>query len=422
MADLATEMKALHLAEKSAICLEEMDEDFVLDIALQNRSSEDGFIAATSSNYTIRLFSKNSLVSTASITAHKDVITGVKFSHDEPNILYSSSMDETVKSWDLRTDMKKPVQMLEGYADPHTKFAVLMRAVVDVYSVQVPRLQKTAMFICYSGRNSISMITKFVFFFLRDRRKAEILGAYTESHQDDITQVCFHPSQADILGTRSTDGLVNVFDVSQSCEDDALQFTLNSQSSVARIGWCGEKTENIFCVTHVDTYHLWETKEARRLSVRIDRYQGESGEWCGLPDRWPVFWKTTTACASAGTHKGDIKLLDVTGEEIEVRACLEGGHRATVRSVEWDQQRGDATLQGDTFRSTMGCVSSKLVPENPPSSHLVETVYGQNAKIGKATGPLLTLANRQGFSNRVKTGGHKKGPELIERKEIQGQI
>lgn len=40
---------------------------------------------------------------------------------------------------------------------------------------------------CQSDSILISMLIRFAF--NRDRRKAEVMGSYTESHQDDITQV-----------------------------------------------------------------------------------------------------------------------------------------------------------------------------------------------------------------------------------------
>jgi WD40 repeat protein len=47
-----------------------------------------------------------------------------------------------------------------------------------------------------------------------------------------ILQVCFHPTKQDMLASGSTDGLINIFDVSKSCEEEALQQSLNTESSV----------------------------------------------------------------------------------------------------------------------------------------------------------------------------------------------
>ncbi|WAR12892.1 WDR89-like protein, partial [Mya arenaria] len=75
-----------------------------------------------------------------------------------------------------------------------------------------------------------------------DRRNSELMGAYSESHQDDITQVTFHPTKPNQLATGSTDGLVCVFDLSEDSEDDALSYTFNTCSTVARGDLVGEWT------------------------------------------------------------------------------------------------------------------------------------------------------------------------------------
>lgn len=65
-----------------------------------------------------------------------------------------------------------------------------------------------------------------------DVRYAKILGAYWESHSDDVTAVRFHPSQVHSLSSGSTDGLLNVFNLMEPAEDDALLYSFNTNSSV----------------------------------------------------------------------------------------------------------------------------------------------------------------------------------------------
>ncbi|XP_076470884.1 serine/threonine-protein kinase H1 homolog [Babylonia areolata] len=49
----------------------------------------------------------------------------------------------------------------------------------------------------------------------------------------------------------------------------------------------------------------------------------------------------------------------------------------------------------------MGCVSSKLVPESPPNAHLVQTIYGHDAKTGKASRGEYSKQT----TNRTREGG-----------------
>lgn len=71
----------------------------------------------------------------------------------------------------------------------------------------------------------------------------------------------FHPTKTDSLASGSTDGLVCLFDITEENEDDALQYTLNSCATVARLGWTGVDGCNVCCTTHMDTFHIWDAAE-----------------------------------------------------------------------------------------------------------------------------------------------------------------
>nr|POF17029.1 putative wd repeat-containing protein [Quercus suber] len=64
------------------------------------------------------------------------------------------------------------------------------------------------------------------------RNTSQPLRTYNESHTDSITQLAFHPEMSNVLLSASTDGLVSIFDVGQSDEDEALQQVLNPRSAV----------------------------------------------------------------------------------------------------------------------------------------------------------------------------------------------
>lgn len=56
----------------------------------------------------------------------------------------------------------------------------------------------------------------------------------------------------------SIDGLINIYDLSKSCEDDALIETLNTESSVEQLLWFTENGKScISCITHVADLQLW---------------------------------------------------------------------------------------------------------------------------------------------------------------------
>lgn len=71
-----------------------------------------------------------------------------------------------------------------------------------------------------------------------------------------LLQVAFHPNQPDTIASSSTDGLVNIFDLREQNEDDALQTSLNTESSVAKTRWLRENT--LSAITHTETVQLWD--------------------------------------------------------------------------------------------------------------------------------------------------------------------
>jgi len=101
------------------------------------------------------------------------------------------------------------------------------------------------------------------FYFFFDIRERTLLGAYWDSHEDDITDMKFHPKNPDFIVSGSTDGLVCVFDISKTDEDDALLCTLNTESSVGNIDW----HENVFgkdlvsCITHTNDLQLFNMED-----------------------------------------------------------------------------------------------------------------------------------------------------------------
>ena len=104
---------------------------------------------------------------------------------------------------------------------------------------------------------------------LYDTRNSTIpLRSYVESHTDTITQLAFHPDQANILLSASTDGLVSLFDTNIQDEEDALQQVLNPRSAVHCSGYLS--STKVYVVTtdeHFSIYSLDETDDTERRTV-----------------------------------------------------------------------------------------------------------------------------------------------------------
>ena len=85
------------------------------------------------------------------------------------------------------------------------------------------------------------------------------LQAYIESHNDDVTELQFHPTHPNSLLSGSTDGLVNIYDVSISDEDDALVAVQNHGSSISRAGFLSEV--DFFALSHDETCSVYRLNE-----------------------------------------------------------------------------------------------------------------------------------------------------------------
>lgn len=166
-------------------------------------------------------------------------MTNVRFSPDSDHILYTSSLDGKIKVWDLRN----------GECTREFKDATLK----PLSCMDVSCNDRV---LC-AGTELVDGDAYLLFWDIRSRK---LLGGYWESHTDDITSVAFHTSEYDTIASSSTDGLVNLFDLRQPNEEEALQTSLNTESSVARAKWNGSNLLSVF--THTETVQLWDRDSA----------------------------------------------------------------------------------------------------------------------------------------------------------------
>ncbi|XP_046553147.1 WD repeat-containing protein 89-like [Haliotis rubra] len=331
LADVEEKLKRLQLTEKSALSVAKVEPDYVLDFAVQ-KSGSDGRLAATSSNYNIRIYSRANLANVGSIKGHTDVVSGVTFGKTEPSLLFSSSHDETLRCWDLRVGMDKEVQTFTAPATVSPKLTCL-------------DIDCTDKLLCAGTEEDGG--SAYILFW--DRRKAELMGCYDESHQGDITQVKFHPSDKDRLSTSCVDGLVCVFDVSQTSEDDALLYTFNAECSVNSIGWYGSRRTKVCCLTSIDTFHVWDTvegdEEARVNNVK-DKLQGAASVDYIVDLLQPE--SDSMDILVAGTYGGDVRILEVEDNDVNVVHTLgSGGHTDRLRCCNWDAQNETLVTGGE---------------------------------------------------------------------------
>ncbi|XP_028848911.1 WD repeat-containing protein 89 [Denticeps clupeoides] len=325
-----------------ALRLQPSEPTYVLDVAQQPGTSSStglgsGLLAVSCSNRAIRLHSKDTLKLQREFQGHAGAVCGVRFAHSSPGLLYSGSADGTLRCWDVRAPGSDAVQTYR--VDPGHSFCSFDLSCGDLL-------------LC-AGTEQAGEDSFLVFWDARMAKQGTVLGVYSESHSDDVTQVRFHPQAPDRLATGGSDGLVNVFDLSLGPEEEALLSTCNCGSSAATVCWAGKDFDQLLCLSHDESLHLWDVArpdsddpltlltatDARSLvslpdGTSLDYFVG--GAWIEEPGKLLVV---------GGTSRGELHLLDCSGDGLSLVKSLKGGHSAVVRCFLW-QPAGGGLLTG----------------------------------------------------------------------------
>ena len=184
-------------------------------------------IAAGLNTSKVTVCDTKTLSETASFEAHEGDLSGIKFSPSNINYLYTVSPQDCIKLWDLR-DYKSPARSFIDSSTPSQNGTAIPKKPMLCFDVN-----RNDEFIAAGTEQ----VVKDAFLLFWDIGSGKMLGGYWESYGDDVTTVSFHPEDNDKLATGGTDGLINVFDVSQSTEDDALLTSINTESSIRELFW-----------------------------------------------------------------------------------------------------------------------------------------------------------------------------------------
>ncbi|XP_065368444.1 WD repeat-containing protein 89-like isoform X2 [Calliphora vicina] len=202
------------------------------------------------SDGSVRMFqtgSENGVYIRAPISTKKNqalTICGVRFLDETPNLLMVGTTNGLVRLLDLRT--RNEVIRFEN-VPVDTNFPS------DILS-----------FDRNSNGRLLSMGTtkrqEHVFILFYDLRTSNQLFKYTESHEDDITSLRFHPNKPDFLCSGSIDGLINIFDIKANSEEDAILSIMNTESSVQKINWhTNNKGHDVVsCITDTNDFKAYE--------------------------------------------------------------------------------------------------------------------------------------------------------------------
>ncbi|KAG7232941.1 hypothetical protein INR49_005793 [Caranx melampygus] len=292
---------------------------YLLHVALQPA----GLLAVSCSNFTIHLHNKDTLSLLGQYQGHTGPLAGVMFAHSSPDLLYSGSADGTVGGG---TSAGPGARRFD--------------------------LSCSDSLLC-AGTEQLNDEDSFLVFWDTRKPGGGLLGVYSESHSDDITQVCFHPRDKDRLASGSMDGLVNVFDLSRGAEEEALLATCNSDSSAGSVCWSGPDYTQLLCLSHDEGLHLWDlgqldtdqpltifsTTDARSLTPLGD---GGGVDYL-VGGRW--LEEAQKLLVVGGKNSGELHLMECDAEGLRLLRSLEGGHSSTVRCFLWDAA-GEALVTG----------------------------------------------------------------------------
>ncbi|CDK24991.1 unnamed protein product [Kuraishia capsulata CBS 1993] len=270
-------------------------------------------VIASLSDGSLRLYASDPTRSSLDISrvkAHTEKVSGIRLVDGE-NLIVSSGSD-TVKVWDLRSWNQGPAIAYKNDRD------------VEFLSVG-------------AGHGKIAAGTELqrpdAELYLWDLRSTVPLRKFVDSHQDDITEVRFHPTNPEVLLSGSTDGYVNIYDLTIPEEDDALHQVINF-ASIHSANFLSNN--RIYTLSHMETFAIHELNDKSDDNKEPKPVEyGDIRETWGceyVVDLYPGF----VACGSSSKSELKLYKFDATKEKVRRKhpVFLPGAHGdEVVRSV-----------------------------------------------------------------------------------------
>lgn len=216
-----------------------------------------------------------------------------------------------------------------------------------------------------AGTDELNHNVYLLFFDLRDKR---LMGGFFESHQEEITDVKFHPTDSDTLASTSTDGLINIFDCKQESEDDALLYSLNTCDSVSKLKWHNDN--KLSCITNTNDLHLFDVnsqdlvKKWERSTI-TDAIKKKSIIDCNIVDCHNI-GSEMMLVATSNYNKGEcIRSLKFNESSLEPLANFVGNSQI-IRTSLYNERDNIYVTSGENALIT-------IWKENEPESKVAST-------------------------------------------------
>lgn len=207
-------------------------DEWILSLQLFPEVYGSCFIASSSSGR-LRVYSTTFNTSPLiDIKAHESSINAINKVNE--HTLATASTDG-IKVWDLRQSLEKPQFALENAKK--SNFLSLGSSSGHLLAGGTELAGSDAELHLWDLRNPANVVRSFV-----------------DSHHDDITYIEFHPSQ-NYLMSGSTDGCVNIYNLDEPYEDEALHQVIN----FASVHSCHFTTASrILVLSHMETLGFFE--------------------------------------------------------------------------------------------------------------------------------------------------------------------
>ena len=212
--------------QREAECVGSVDcHDWVLKLCCLNRH---GLVTALS-NGKIDVIPFGQTSKATEINAHDGAVNSVRMIDE--NSCCSCGNDGVVKIWDLRAPTgRNCTSVMEGVKG-------LPFVSLDAHDTLIGAGTELR------GDSHL---------FIWDRKRLDVpFKQFTECHQDDITEVRFHPTRRNMLLSGSTDGYVNVYNLKAEKEEDALLQVINF-ASVHSANFLPD--DKLYTLSHMETF------------------------------------------------------------------------------------------------------------------------------------------------------------------------
>jgi WD40 repeat protein len=180
-----------------------------------------------------------------------------------------------------------------------------------------------------------------------------ILGEYSDTHSDTVTGLKFSNIDQSLLCSSSEDGLICVYCVSTSTEEEAVISVFNTECPVRKFGFFGDTSDGIYALSTVETASFWHIPSAQRLAsfpnVR---------ETLGVDYLVDCFYELVDQKLTivAGTYDGGIVASRIEPSGLFDAVRFNGGHSATVRCCAW---LPPPSLPSHTSGSSVAAIASE---------------------------------------------------------------